>query len=124
MKQERAIFDRVASRAGMREGMARAINHANPDWAREAYLALFKTAHHFEFFTSDLVVKIIPDTVNTHEWRAMGPIMRAGQTMGWIEKANILAIPSDRNTLHRSPLTVWHSLIHRRSGLRIIRIVQ
>ena len=68
------------------------------------------------YFTTDDVYDLyyaVPEgkRPQTHEHRAMGPVMARAARERLCEKANVPAVPSRRRSLHASPITVWHSLI-------------
>lgn len=115
-------FNKRAAEGAKREAMARVEAAANEAWKHAAIYAVLTAARTMRYLTSDDVMKLIPDTVATHELRALGPIMLYAARNEWIEKADVPGLNSTRPSLHASPRTVWKSLIYRGPApLRITR---
>ena len=106
------LFDWEESRRRKEEGMGRAEDNADEAWKAAALTAAYTAAKEMPYLITDDVVKRIPDTVRTHEMRAMGRVMLNAAKAGWIIKADTPGLPSSRPSLHHSPRTVWRSLIH------------
>lgn len=95
-------------------GMERVARAANPIWTAQMTAHSLTTALRYRRFTTDTVYHIARRAgmmVETHDHRALGPIIAEMASNGWIVKADCAPRMSDRRTLHRSPLTVWVSQI-------------
>jgi|GEM_PF-966937 len=95
-----------ASDAAKKEGMERVAVHANPLWMDLAYNAIRIAAESLEDFTSDDVMDFIPEEYDTHERRALGPVMLKAARNGLIVKTGMVR-NSKRRSLHASPRQVW-----------------
>ncbi len=96
------------------KGMDRAARAANPAWMAQMAAHSLTTALRYRKFTTDTVYHIARRagmTVETHEHRALGPIIAHMAAQEWIVKADCAPVMSDRRSLHRSPLTVWVSQV-------------
>jgi len=106
-----SFFDPVEGKRLREDGIARAEDHAVPDWNVEVDKAILRIARRRPLFTTDDVwAEIAPIPTLTHEPRAMGAAMRRAQRAGWCK-------PTDEHWLtkralaHRRPLRVWQSLL-------------
>jgi hypothetical protein len=104
------MIDGVARK---KASMQQVDDNASLAWKREADKAALRAARVCEYLTSDDVVKLIPPSARTHEWRAMGPVMQRAARAGMIVKADMPGRNSNRPALHASPRTVWKSLVYR-----------
>ena len=88
--------------------------HANPEWKVDAYAALLAVAKERETLTADDVWEVLATTssAETHENRAMGPIMQSGRRSGLIENTG-RTVPCRRPSRHVAPVTLWRSLLYR-----------
>jgi hypothetical protein len=90
-------------------GMAQVAAGAASTFKDTALLAVETLARRQREVTSDDVWPLL-DGVRTTDNRALGPVMKTAQRLGWIE-------PTDRVTLtaqplsHRSPMRIWRSLL-------------
>lgn len=115
MSKRHFEFDSKASREAKRSSMRQVDDNANAAWKAAAYDAVERAAKERPYLTTDDVVLRISDNVNTHEWRALGPIMRKAAKLKWIEKATgVDALFCQRRSRHSAPLQVWKSLIYER----------
>lgn len=96
------------ARAERDEAMAKVHSNADPIWLAAAWDAVCKCARLNKTFTVDEVWDYIPDTISTHDSRAMGPVIKRAQTEGVIEKTDAF-LPSIRR--HATPQRVWKSLV-------------
>ena len=101
-----------AGDAGKKDGMSRADRHANAAWKYAADVATLEAALDLQELTADDVVQRMDPTVDTHEWRALGPVLTRAAKAGWIEKANGKTKNCERANCHSAPLTVWRSLVY------------
>ena len=92
------------------EAIARADDHAAPDWRTEALAAGRRAAARLDLLTSDDVRREIGDRADTHEPRALGAIMRALATEGVIASTDRYA-KSGRVEAHDRPMRLWRSLL-------------
>lgn len=100
-------------KAGKAEGMGRAERHANPAWMLAAEQAVLEAARELSTITADDVMRRIPPDVDTHEKRALGPVMMKAAKAGIIEKAIALPRNSTRPNQHSAPITVWKSNVYK-----------
>lgn len=84
--------------------------NANPDWKDAAYSTGVDLAKSQEYFTSEEVLLNMVRGIETHEPRAMGPVMRRLQKDGVIE-ATSRFITSISPLGHGRPSRVWKSLM-------------
>src|SRR4051794_38593970 len=91
-------------------GMATVEDHADEDFKAIAPKVLFLTAKELPFLTTDDVMARMPEGVTTHNYKALGPIMRAGAKALWIEKADMPWVPCLRPSRHHAPMQPWRSL--------------
>jgi hypothetical protein len=98
--------------AGKADGMGRADDHADVDWKTAADDALVEAARTRREITTDDVMRLIDPRAETHDLRALGPVMRRGAQLGLIEPANTIGRPCARGARHASRLMVWRSLIY------------
>jgi hypothetical protein len=93
------------------EAITRADEHANPDWKTIAYQVGVTVARKREILMSEDIIAAMPDSVTTHELRAMGAVMRRLQKdeiitpLGSYDKS-----PSPRG--HSRPSLQWVSLVY------------
>ena len=93
------------------EGMDAVAEHAENLWRASALLAVQKAASKLEFITIDDVSPEIPESLSTHDLRALGPIMVKGKKEGWITPTDRFT-SSRRSSCHATPRRVWKSLIY------------
>ena len=95
---------------GDKEAAARALDHARRAWVEAALISGRRLARSQTFLTSADVRAGIPETITTHEPRALGGVMRKLQKEGWI-------VPTDSHRLsknrvnHNRPMRVWRSVV-------------
>ncbi len=106
-------FDRDAARAGKNDGMDRAERAANPEWWRFMWAALIETAQRKPFlFTDDLEqIRLSRGGPETHENRAIGPLMREAVKQGVCEPTDHWVASSQRQN-HGRFMRVWYSLLY------------
>jgi len=100
-----------ASVEGRDAAMRQAEEHAQEVWRDAAMDAIWETAKIYHRFIVDQVWTFMPDRVQTHEKRAMGPMMVKAVKEGWIAQTDEYRL-SERVASHRNPRRVWQSLIH------------
>ena len=106
---------------GARKGMSQVEQAANEEWKAEALKTLYQVAAENEFLTVDDVSRAIPEEVQTHDARALGPIMMRGKKEGWLEHSDRFT-PSVRSTRHATHTIIWRSLIWREKHERQERV--
>lgn len=108
------LFGYAEGRRLRDDGMARADEHASEIWKREMEICLREVASRMLLFTADDVFDLAREkglSADTHDRRAFGPIMNRAVKAGMVVKEDCAGRPSNRPSLHASPLTVWRSLI-------------
>jgi hypothetical protein len=109
MTEQMPLFDSRLGALLREEGIRRADDHANPTWREIALLAVKTAAKSKGYLTTDDVWQRIRLTeYQTHEKRALGPVMRAAQKRGWIVPLDEWEL-SKRPECHRRPCRVWVS---------------
>lgn len=103
MSEQTDIFTALDAK---HEAMERVEEHADDEWKDAAYKAVLLAANVYENFTSDDVMELIPPEVETHEHRALGPVMLRAAKAGLIVKTGMVR-NSDRRSRHAAPLTIW-----------------
>ena len=81
---------------------------ADPEWKGRTLAAIKRLAERSEFLTADDVWEATGEMPS--EPRAMGPVMLAARSNGWIEKTDRVQ-PSVRIVNHARDIAVWRSLI-------------
>jgi hypothetical protein len=101
-------------------GMDAAEWAANEEWKAAMAICVYQIAKEQPFLTTDPVFErkklLFPD-VDTHNRRAMGPVMSAAARAGWIELTDLPHVKTNRPSNHSRPLAVWKSLIYGRTDL-------
>lgn len=97
------------------EGMARADDHANPEWKTAAPLEIQATAERLrELTTDDIWPNLDESKVSTAQRKAIGPQMTEAAKRGWIKKSDPeRRRNSDRPVAHQNPKLIWISLIYK-----------
>lgn len=100
------------------DAIDQATQNANELWKGMMFQLVQDTARELEFFTADDVferLERIPESARpqTHDNRAFGGVMQRAKRAGYCELADKKPRPSNRESLHSSPLSVWQSLIFR-----------
>jgi hypothetical protein len=102
--------DLFSAKAGKADGMRRVEENADDRWKNAALVAVYRAAYELDLLTSDDVWERLPAEVETHENRAMGPVMRNACRLQWITPTEV-HIKGRRASRHRAPLQVWKSLL-------------
>ena len=89
---------------------------ANEMWKDYMYDVIWDVADNLEFLTTDDVCinyrsRPENDRPNTHNWKALGPVMKNAAKLGYIEKTEYFRKSTDGARRHHAPLQVWRSLI-------------
>ena len=92
------------------EAMNRAYVHADESWRIAAYAAVQRLARKQRDLTTDDVWDAIPAEFETHEPRALGPIMAMAARNGIIRKTGTWK-ETTRPAAHQRPVAVWASCI-------------
>lgn len=96
------------------------MRNANPDWWQHMLEIGREVCAQRQIFTTDDLMRLhrARQGPETHEPRAMGPLMHALQALGYCEPTQDW-VESTQRINHRRPQRVWYSLIYR--GNRRIR---
>lgn len=92
------------------EAMQRVFDHADQQWKLEAYATIVRIAKRQTELTTDDVWEAIPSGVETHERRALGPIMVLAAKNGIIEKTGQW-VETKREAAHQRPVALWRSKV-------------
>ena len=103
------LFNEDEGRKGRDSGLAQVEEHADPAWGESALEAVRTTAKKLTEFTVD---DVWPNMMGgeTHDLRAMGPIMKRAQRLRLIEPTGGVVL-ARRVSCHKCPRRVWRSLI-------------
>lgn len=107
-------FDFEAARSAKQQAMAQVEENADEAWKRIMYGLVVMVARHRPRFTSDDVFEAYyatSQTAQTHEPRALGPLMTRAAKAGVCRLADCRPVNSRRASRHSAPLSVWDSLI-------------
>lgn len=100
------------------EGMSRAERNAHEEWVVFMYNVIRETARRHKQYSVDEVIeryKLYDNAPTTHNWKALGPVMRRAAKDGIHELGELLPmVRSRRKSNHNHPLNVWVSLIYRK----------
>jgi hypothetical protein len=110
------LFDHAAAREAKADAMELVEIHADEQWKEDMDRCAIDVASGRPYFTSDDVAKLAIERGqwdNTHEKRALGPVMMRAAKLGICRKANVPPVNSARKSRHAAPLSVWESLICR-----------
>ena len=103
----------IYARQETEDAIEQARINADQNWMVWALQAAYMTATHRDQFTADDVWVTLqrwkPDS-DTHERRAMGPILREAARRGWIASTGTYAT-SRRRSRHCGPVLLWKSTI-------------
>jgi hypothetical protein len=88
--------------------------HADDAWKAAAMDAVLKCAGANALFTVDDVWPLIPSQFQTHDDRALGPIMRNAASRGWIKQSGNFKRSWVRN--HGTVRPLWRSRIYKKTG--------
>ena len=104
-------FDELQAAFAMsEEGQERALESAKQEWLDAVEKAIWLTAfNNYEFIVDQIWVNM-PDGINTHEKRAMGPSLRRAAKQDWIEPTKKTE-PSSQKNCHGNLRRVWRSKI-------------
>ncbi len=105
-------FSLFASRAARDAAMDEAEENAYERWKRVALETIRQVALQKDFFTVDEVQELLQTrNVETHEGRAMGPMMLNARRLGWIETTH-KTVQTTQKHCHASPTTLWRSRLN------------
>lgn len=105
--------DLFAAKAARDASMEQAEANADVLWRLAAFDAIVAVAREQPFLTTDHVVeRMRPGGAQTHEWRALGPIMLRAAREGVIKKSGLPSVLCRRRSRHAAPITVWRSLLY------------
>ena len=97
-------------RAATEAAIAEVAAHTNEEWRGVAMEAVAAVARRLQPFTTEDVWLYLrehfPDA-GVHNNKAMGPIMRAAQKAGWIEKTD--SHRAAEQMAHNRPMQLWRS---------------
>jgi len=111
------LFEWSGAGDAKRDGMERVAEHADSAWKLAMETAVIATARQMPRFTADdcfvTLYRQNPTPPETHDRRALGPIMLAAAKAGICRKDDATPwIPTRRRSRHAAPLQVWRSLIY------------
>lgn len=103
----------AAGEAAKQLGIDRADIAADELWKEQMYALTVEVCQTHRQFTSDAIFDLADERgiEQTRERRAFGAIMQKAARAGICRLADVRPRPSNRPALHRSPLSVWDSLI-------------
>jgi hypothetical protein len=100
-------------RKTLSELLAAVYENADPQWREFANAAVRFSAQERQEITTDDVWDLVENfDVETHENRAIGPVMRGAAKAGIIERTD-RTITTRRNSRNRGDVRVWRSLIYK-----------
>lgn len=102
------VMDRTASAQGKADGMTAVAEHATTAFASAALTTTWYVALARDEFTSDDIWRALPEDVTTHDYRALGPVLRTAQRRGWIVPTDRFQLTEQRSR-HRAPIRIWRS---------------
>ena len=89
--------------------------NANEEWKELMYDIIWDLGCELEFFTTDEVCiryRALPEgKPDTHEWKALGAVMKNAAKMRYIERTDYFRKSTDGARRHHAPLQIWRSLI-------------
>lgn len=110
MTEQLSMFDSGRAKEARDGAMSRVDQHADESWKDAAYRIITQLARERDYFTTDDVLKRLELLdVETHELRALGPVMRHMARQGVIEPKGYTA--SSRVVSHARPKRLWRSLL-------------
>lgn len=105
---------------GKLQGMARVYRAANAQW-KQCFLECGKEiAQHKPYFYTDDIVYLCRQrhpNASTHDYRAIGPLMRQMARLGYCEKTRQW-FPSTQPQNHSRDMRVWWSLLYQGPRVR------
>lgn len=105
------ILDTELGEALKQEGMANVEEGAGAEFRDLALDAVFRVASfRKEFVSDDVWVALDGQAAGRADNRALGPVMRRAQGLGWIAPTGMFVLTAQARR-HRSPVRVWRSLI-------------
>lgn len=107
------LFDQAAADTARDRAIGAAANNADPYWWDAALDAVRHVAQSHQSFTTDEVwqyLNVHRKDVATHEPRALGAVMKAASTYGWVVGTQEYS-RSKRPSAHSRPVLVWRSLL-------------
>lgn len=98
------------------EGMDRAERHADPYWKQCMMEAALAVAMRKPYLDTDDIVAWCREkhpNATTHEYRAIGPLMRACAKLGYFMQTQDW-VESTQKQCNKRPMRVWYSLLYKR----------
>lgn len=96
------------------QGITLGTKHAKAEWREMALNCLKYICLTRETFTvNDFRDMVLNNPIKTHDNRAMGGVIKTGQSNGWIKPTGE-SIPSKVG--HKVPIQIWQSLIYKPEG--------
>ena len=113
MSKKRPIqFSLLGARGARDAAMEAAEENAYQKWKAEALKTIRRVALEMDFFTVDRVQELMQLTkLDTHDNRAMGPMMLEARRRGWIESTR-QTVQSTQKHCHANPRTLWRSKLN------------
>lgn len=110
MSDQMSIFDTGRAKASRDEAVERVERHADTLWKNAVREIVHQLARERDYFTTDdVLARLELVAVETHELRALGPMMLAVAREGIIEPKGYVA--SSRVVSHARPKRLWRSLL-------------
>lgn len=103
--------DRSEALAAAEEAIEQVEGNADDEWLADARAVVRRLAETHPEFTTDDVWRSL---ASTREPRALGAVMRQAAAEGIVENTH-QTVPSTRPECHARPVTVWRSLLPRRT---------
>lgn len=100
-----------AAGLGTADAVERSEEHADAAWKQEALAAIRKAALAFETLIVDEVWRFLSPDAQTHDLRAMGPMMVQAAKLGYIERVPDEYRKSNLKN-HGTPRPVWRSRLY------------
>lgn len=106
------------------EAISAVDENADPAWKEFALASIYAVAREQDILISEDIWRHMRTQVNppdTHEHRALGPIMRRAATQGWIGKVD--AHRNAEQMAHNRPMQQWKSLCRNSPILTVAEVV-
>ena len=106
-------LDKSGSERGKRRGMSRAEEHADREWWSYTYALVTEVAKRQPYLFADDIeaLRLKRGGPETHEARAMGPLMLQCKRDHVCDPTNRW-VPSSQLANHRRPMRIWKSRLY------------
>jgi hypothetical protein len=109
------LLDIAEAKEQRDDGIRRVSEHAKEEFRFHAEAAIRRAAERHRELIVDSVWEEFPTEITTHDYRAMGPVMKWAQRQGWIVPTDRIR-SSARVTCHANPRRIWLSTIYHGSA--------